>query len=287
LAQITRRPAWTDWLGSEIGLGNLNPNAFKVILICFAVLVAGLMGWLTTRHKKRLQALRNTEILLPGPKALFLRPYFSDKGIKLPNPFYSVWSTALSGISINAGFLGPEEFVGRVLEPFINVVQVGGNPATIGNATISTPEKDWKPLVIKAIGDASIIIILPVLREDNETARASSESTGKSTIEELGFLVDLKRMRKTIVIMPNAIWYRRRTIGKGWERARSKAAEFGVNLPAYENKGAVLIFEPIGGNWQVANSFGRRICARRKIAVGIVEAVMWLASREPFILLDR
>jgi hypothetical protein len=254
-----------------------------VIFIGFGSLLAALMGWLIIRHKRKLQWLRNKELLLPGPKALFLRPFFSDKGIKFLNPFYSGWSTALSGVSIDLGFLGPEEFVGRVLEPFMNVVQVGGSPATIGNATLSISDEDWKPLVIEAVHSASIIVILPVLRQEKKTGRTS----GESTIWELRYLVDSCRMMQTIVVMPSVSWYRRRTTREGWERARSKAAEFGLNLPVYERKGAVLTFERKGSTWQVVNSFGQAVCLRRKIAFGIVEAVKMFAHRESFSLLDR
>lgn len=284
LVQISRSPIRSEWIGQAVGLESLNPNVLTAIVAGLATLLAGVMVWLVKRHRKKLQALRDAEIFLPGPRALFLRPYFSDTKVKLLNPFFSSWAAAFSGVPVNfdGGILLPEQFVGRVLEPFINVVQVGGSPA-ISNATLTVTDKEWKPAVAEAVDAAAVVIVMPILREDRRTGHTA----GVSTILELQYLVESTHLSRTIIVMPDAMWHSRRRIARGWEQARQKAAKFSLLLPPYNKKGAVMTFEKTEGGWQVSRTFGQGICRRRKIAFGLVEAVTWLAQRHSFSLLDR
>jgi len=270
-----------DWINrklTEIGIGDFGGyGAWIIVIISGGIFV--LAGYLAYLNKKKLQPLRDAEASLDGShdkntlgQALYLRPFFTDSKTKLQNPFYSIFS---SGISSELPTLGPEEFVGRVLEPYITVREIEGSDETIGLGRLHISGERWQSVVIKAIMDAPLIIILPSLnqRKDNK------EPSGLSTMWELKQLVEFNRLDSTIAIMPNSDWFDRKAIRKGWEQARSKAAELGLILPEYYKKGCIIVFEYKDEVWQPLEIFGRNGVSQKRLARGLVEAFMYQVER--------
>ncbi|MFL5384587.1 MAG: hypothetical protein ACJ8GN_18855 [Longimicrobiaceae bacterium] len=271
-----------SWVSRQVqanGLGS--PNQFESMLIVAVPTLAIGVGAVVAafRHKRALQPLRDSEAALEGPYALFLRAYYSDYHSVFPNPFLSASS---GGVFRDSVVLGPEEFVARVLEPFIDVREVGGSPSTIGSARITTADEEWQPAVVKAIHGASVIVVLPLMKQDRKGA-----TRGEAMIWELRYLVESGLMDRTIVLMPGVPWVVRWKMREAWERSRLRVAGFGLELPQYDGRGGIWAFVRSGQTWRPEKSFAPVASSQKRLAAGLVEALLWMSGRFEFPLLDR
>jgi len=283
LAPIARTDYWTDWLATSLrsaGITGINDIESKIVggSIALGFGIAGAI--LAHRSKLSRQVDRDSEIQLLGPKALFLRPYFSDKKFLFPNPFYSYWSC---GISLEPIYMPPEEFVGRILEPYVSVMEIGGDPKFISGGKIYSPDDCWRESFIQAVERATFVVIMPMLGFDPKTRKA----LGEATIWELRYLVESENIHRTIVLMPKVPPLRRKYARQSWERARLAAASFGLTLPEYKRNGAIILFRRKLGIWEVAVDFIGTESRRASFAVGLVEAVEGLAAKNGFALHNR
>lgn len=276
---LSRSSSNREWFNKElilIGVGDLwGYGSWIPIIIGVSLCLLALR--LAKNNKIKLQPLRDNEATLNIPQALYLRPFFTDLKTSFPNPFHSTINTALSAnISMEPKVLGAEEFLGRVLEPYINVREVEGSNETIGlgRVRVSAIER-WQSVVIKTIMEAPLIIVLPLLSQ----LKKSNELSGVSTMWELEQLVKLDRIDCTIAIMPNSDWRDRKLIRESWENARSKASEFGLILPEYYKKGCVIIFERKDNDWQPLEVFGKAGFGQKRLARGLIEAFMYQVER--------
>jgi hypothetical protein len=255
-------------------------SAFKAILGTLQLLGLLLSGawplhaWLSRRHKIKLQRTRDAEALSSDFRALFLRPFFLDKNFLFANPFWSPFCPETKS-------LAPPEFVGRVLESYINVVQFGGESDEVSNARISMPDSSkWEPLFTQQVDHASVVVIIPLLRYEGPGGRPE----GEATMWELDYLVRSFALERTIAIMPTRA---RGWIAESWERARMRAVKLGVNFPEYSRSGDVMTFEYHNGNWRVVAGFCGSWKGRERLAAGLVAATKSLSERHRFTLLAR
>jgi hypothetical protein len=270
---------WFNQQVRSVGIGWFGGYAW-LVPAGVALLCGIAAAILADRHKRRLQPLRDSEVSLEGPHALYLRPYFTDTGTPLLNPFYSAWS---GGLSLEAYALNPEQFVGRVLEPYINVREVGGNPSTVANSRILIPYDAWQDAVKEAIHAAAVIVMMPLMLPDRNTGIMR----GEATIWELQYIVESGLLDRTIVLMPHVPWGARKRTRGAWERTRNRVAEFGLELPAYREQGDVLVFSHADEAWRMEKLFSPALPARKQVAAGLVEALRWTSERCGFALLDR
>lgn len=277
-----------------------------------AILISGawpLYRLLARRHKIKLQHKRDAEGLASEFRALFLRPFFSDKRLRFENPFRRPFYP-------ESMFLEPPEFVGRVLEPYIDVVQFGGELNEVSNARISTsyecsdrprarsiarrsssarrPRRGsdtgsmalgdhWKPQFKDQVRQAALVVIIPLLRSNDRTARVE----GEDTIWELDYLSRMGLLERAIVVMPNRPGLFGKWVDKSWNLARLRAAQLGIPLPEYAKSGDVMTFTFRGGSWQLVPGFCGAWKGRGRLAAGMVAAVHSLAERHRFTLLAR
>ncbi len=278
-APVVRTNIWRDWAEKWVG----RPGAWVLSVV---VLIAFIWpaSILARRTKGRLQPLRDADAALGGTNALFLRPFFTDTKVRITNPFYSIGT---SGVTIEPAGLGPEEFVGRVLEPYINVREVGGE-APIGNGRVPVPPEKWQDTVIKVAGEASVIIIIPLLWKDEKTG----QEYGEGTFWELKYLARTGLMSRAIALMPKVDWRSQKSVNVGWERFRASVAEFGVLLPEYNDDGCAMIFEETSGVWRPAEIFDQDSdifdpFELKRLAFNLVEALKRQAERHDFELSIR
>jgi len=273
VAIVLMKSEWfRRWLTSKLGVG-----AAWVLMCAVTLLLLASAALIAQRHQRKLQVVRDHDIAIAGPVALYLRPFFIDKHV-FANPYYTS--------SPDNPALLSSELIGRVLEPYIRVRQLGGGPETLANTRVPVPLLDdaWKLIVKQQILTASVAIILPLMDRDRKTG----EIRGQATLWELGYLIESGAIARTIVMMPSAAWVSRRRVGNAWEHGRTAARDLGLFLPPYTKDGDVMTFaRDDGGRWRVAGSFGRAARGHKRIAVGLVEAVQWLAHRHGFALLDR
>lgn len=257
-------------------------DAGRVVAMVLALLLILPAVIMAQRHKQQLQALRDQDIRVGGPVALYLRPFFIDKYLRLPNP-YRTW--AGGSWSPDSMPILATELIGRVLEPYINVRQLGGGPETLANTRVPVPPlgDEWKRTVKDQIEAASVAIVIPLLGRDKKPG----ELHGQAMLWELEWLVNSGAMARTVVMMPSVVWVNRRRVRNGWELGRTMLRELGLILPPYTKRGDVMTFARDGDCWRVAASFGGTGRAVNRIAVGLVEAVQSLARHHGFALLDR
>ena len=258
------------------GGGDLS-SMFWAYLLAFALIALGAL--LARVHKRRAQVQRDSELKLDGPTALFLRPFFLDKKLRLINPDRGP-SGILAGIVSYNTFraLSPSEYVGCVLESYLHVRQFSGNPEDFANARILLPEGcDWKPHVKSQIAQAAIVVIMPLVLPPS----------GSGSMWELSYLRDSGRLESTIAIMPRVVSRDRETVKHGWELAQIEASAFGVELPPYDANGDVFIFRRQGDGWRYSSPFSRPTHRDANVALNLVEAAKWLAKHRQFELLDR
>lgn len=250
-------------------------------LLCSAIVLLVSLGAAVARaHKESLQELRDREIVADGPVALFLRPFYSDRRLRFPSPFWD----GSQNISHEFHTLTPSEYVGRVLEPYIIVRQFGGSPETFANARLWAPVVGaaWKDALQREVAEAAIVIIIPML--GRLTRR--SEPRGTATLWELGYLLD-GALDRTVVVMPTTTWFHRVAVRRSWERARAHASSLGLELPRYDKHGDVMTFARVRGAWTIDRYFGQPCGPTNHLAVGLVDAVNWLAKRHGFALVSR
>jgi hypothetical protein len=143
------------------------------------------------RVKKSRQPLRDSEAALRGPVCFYLRTFYSDRKILLPNPYSSIWYGLYTTESM---WLGAEEFVARVMEPYFHVRELGGG-ATIGTSRIAADEQHWQETVKSVCQTAVLIVILPILGKN-----AQKQITGMATLWELRHLTESGLLPKTLAI---------------------------------------------------------------------------------------
>jgi hypothetical protein len=283
LAPIVRSESWEHSLAEKlksIGLmriGDLWLGIFANSVVFAIGILAAMLGY---REKISRQAERDAEIHLSGPKALFLRPFFIDKRFGVPNPFYSHLS---GGIGPDAMFIKPEEFVGRVLEPYIIVMEIGGGRESVSGGRIYSSDDHWRESFAQAVEGAAVIVVLPMLGLNAKAGRI----LGEATIWEMRYLVESKNISRTIVVMPKVHWARRKYARQSWERARIATSSFGLFLPEYREQGAVMLFVKVLDAWKVERDFGGMKNGRYSLAAGLIEAVEWLSVKNNFALLKR
>ncbi len=268
------------WLWYALLYGGQFRNGLMWLGGVVGILGASVAQVFWERHKLRLQKTRDRATDSPGPFALYLRPFFSDSTFLLPNPF--AWN-----VSVSMGFelllpghlgLGPEEFVGRVLEPFIRVRQVGGSSSTVGNARAYVGDDAWGDVVKEWVAQASVIIILPVVLEDATTEQVH----GRATIWELEYLVRSGRLSHTVVIMPPVQSSKKsNSTAEGWGRAQAIAATFDLILPDYDARGGFMTFHQSGDLWLRCEWFPGRF-RQQAMGIGLIKAVHSLAKRHGF-----
>jgi hypothetical protein len=160
---VPRSRDLTEWIATVLAplLGfRLEHGAVNIFLVVAALLV--LLVWYAVNTSARLrasQAVRDRQDIGAQPFALYLRPFESDAAITLQNPHYShIASIVLSEESR----VGPEEFVGRVLEAYIHVVQIGGDPIRAGATRVNAGEQDWRDRFVDLSRKASVLIATAV-----------------------------------------------------------------------------------------------------------------------------
>jgi uncharacterized integral membrane protein len=259
---------------------------FIVVIFGGAFLCACIGARLGASDKRKTQTLRDAEATMSGSRALYLRTFFSDTKIQFPNPYVDqAFGVSFDLTTLDGEMLPAEVFVGRVLEPFLNVVQVGGSPATIGPGRIYTSDAEWQDAVRPAVLEADVIVILPIMGLDRKTKRLA----GRATIWEMEHLVRSGRIERAVVIMPprlSIMWFPSR-VRDGWERARALAAEFALYLPASQRRGGVFIFHEWNGDWLPTEIVIRTKRKRERLAAALQEAVKRQAIRHRFQLLER
>jgi len=283
-AVLLRTEFWTDWLNHwlhTLGYGTVaRPTLMWVsaIPVLFAACAAAL---LSQSNKRKLQYVRDADLTMNRPHVLFLRPFFTDTRLAVPNPYYSVWS---AGLGRDGTTLLPEEFVGRVLEPYIDVRQVGGATATIGNSRISVSSAEWRATVAQAIEEASAILVLPVTGHDKATGKA----LGDGTLWELAYLVNSGYITRSIILMPpSVLLFRRKSTRLGWEHTRAEASRFGLTLPPYDTAGRIMRVVAVDEGYSAVSTCDKRTNGRKRLAIDLVAALQELSRLYNFKLLDR
>jgi hypothetical protein len=231
------------------------------------------------RYKIAAQSRRDEGGQASVHRALFLRPFFSDRKLKFYNPFFREWLPEPRSLL-------SQEFIGRILEPYIDVVQFGGSHKEVANARVAVPrgEPDWWPLFEHQVAQASAIIVVPLQRKSG-----TRSIEGMATILEMKYLLASRALERAIVVMPPMrghgwldMW-----LEDSWELARAKMSELRLELPRYSLYGDVMVFECVVGDWKMAASFCEGREDEHRLAFGVVEAMKWLARRHRFELLDR
>jgi hypothetical protein len=260
-------PGWTRWLLLVVG--------GVIVFLSFASAT-----FVSELNKMKNQTLRDAEIGVRGLFVLYLRPFFSDIRVGMPNPFYNPLAF---GLTLETSGLTPEEFIGRVLEPYIDVRQVGGGPRAVGPARVYVSNEKWQEAVTAAVAEAASIIILLLVRHDPKDGSIK----GLATMWELKHLVESGAMGRTIVIIPPSLFYNYNEMQADWEGASRIGEEFGIKLPEYHKNGGVVLFEKRGPSWQPSRIFGQTGQEYTGLAEGLLQAIQLQAAQHGFALLDR
>lgn len=271
---------FVGWLVWQIV--NISGLWLIALFVGFPILVifVWLGNWRSNQQHVAAQPLRNSEAnLAGGVSALYLRPFFTA-GLCFDNPFRSYWKLALIGFSIDPPLLLCEQFVARVLEPYINVREIGGNPLLAGIGRLTT-EEEWKDTFGTALNEAQVVIIIPAFYEDPKTGQTS----GEMTLWEIQQLMVSKRMDRAIAIMPKK--FPRIPTREYWQESQKRLADLGLILPNYDWKGCVLVFDQVNNHWEFTKKFGQRGFGKKRLAKGLLEALMFQSERHGFSLLGR
>jgi hypothetical protein len=138
------------WLGHK-GL-QIDPFVITLLVLGLSLAILVLARVLSKRSKIDRQPLRDLEATLAGPFCLFLRTFYFDRNSRFHNPFWR-----LSGFSLEPFTIGPEEFVGRVLEPHLHVREIGGDNA-IAASRIQLNDQQWQETVRDACTRAALVV---------------------------------------------------------------------------------------------------------------------------------
>lgn len=268
------------------------------------------------KRKHQLQSYRNSQVDSIKIYTLYLRSFETDDIVFMANPFFFEDDDE-NRKQINsfgdAELIFPEEFIGRVLEPYIDVLQVGGSDANIGPARIFVDDSIWQERVGNAVNAASIIILMPLVTE-----MKNGSYRGLATMWELQFLVKSGKIERTIILMPPSnhfgkaasgelnlrngqndvglMEYRRAHIGDGWEAIKDMSSRIGLQLPCYTDSGAVIgLFKQEGdGAWRygcvyepapyVSGMWSRNKC---EFALCLLEMVACVSDKYNIELSDR
>lgn len=214
-----------------------------------------LSAWIAYRRKLKAQLARDATPLTHGPFVLLLRPFHTDARIGMPYPFSA---TVLEAAADTGLGMRPPEYVARVLEPYVDVRQIGGNREDIAASRIFTSDDDWQAVLATQAAEASAVVIMPLV-----TKRLGERKTrGTSTIWELEHLCVTGALAKTALLLPPweyiggfaQEWYIRGRLKKEWRQVQSTAAKFGLDLPAYKGDSDVLLFsQTINGRWTASS----------------------------------
>jgi len=278
LEPLSRTNLWTDWLATIcFALFGFKPT--HDLLFGLSGLAAYIIGFygisLSNKYKINSQPLRDRTIYESTSYAVFLRPFFTDKLIKFPNPHYRVTGGMFS---LEQPSLGAEEFVGRLLEPYIDVVEIGGVADSIGPARLYGNESNWQLLFQKYCHDADVVILLPLL----DSQKADGHQPGSQTMWELHQLKLMHKLDRTIILMPKSNFLSRNWLRPAWERARTHAAEFSVVLPKYDSAGGIYAARSDNSQYDLSRRFtgGYRWLYREwRFAGGLVEAYKHIESQ--------
>jgi hypothetical protein len=263
----------TPLLGFRLERGTVN-----IVLVLAALVV--LLVWYAVHASARLrasQAVRDRQDIGAQPFALYLRPFESDAAITLQNPHYShIASIVLS----EENRIGPEEFVGRVLEAYIHVIQIGGDPIRAGATRVYAGEHDWRERFFDLSRKASVLIVSPLLFPN----RSGGPMKGGETLWELAFLAQSGLLERTLLLMPRVRWWRRRRVRDAWTRAADELALGDLRIPAYRARGGVFAAtrDTTGWTFSIDHPVGR--LGRRQLALALVEATENLAAKLGFLL---
>ena len=88
------------------------------------------------KRRLELQSLRNYGANMISFYALYLRAFSTDSDVLFLNPFFVPDENGQLDMFGDSELLYPEEFIGRILDPYIDVIQVSGSEENIGAARI-------------------------------------------------------------------------------------------------------------------------------------------------------
>jgi hypothetical protein len=255
----------TRWLAHK---GLLISFLIMLFVVGVSLAIFVLARVLSRRSKIDRQPLRDLEANLAGPFCLFLRTFYFDQNARFPNPYLR-----LGLYSVEPFTIGPEEFVARVLEPSLHVREVGGTNA-IATSRIRLDDRQWHEVVRDACARASLIVILPLIHED-----INHEIAGEAMLWEFMHLAENGDLNKTLALMPPNIPRHSKTNPNAWERTRLHSSEFCVDLPVYDKRGAVIMFERHQGRWKGTAMLDRKGMAHKQLARSLIEAANTVAAR--------
>jgi hypothetical protein len=254
-----------------------------VLTIAFFVLL-GVATWSFRKQMRDTQALRDAQWHEPGPKAVYLRTFDSDKSVAYRNPFWSWWTRFFLGPLaeiVDPAFIRAELFVTRVLEPYIVTIQVGGKDPSGARINLPTGDETWWRVVADITDRCNMVVILPML------ARKGATLHGKSTMWELRHLMETGKLGKTALLMPPGRLFRTNRMRTGWTLAQERARAHGLALPDYDPSGAVLLFARQGGVWRESARYTRVSGPKkRRFGQALLDALLSLSEDTGFGLLD-
>lgn len=252
--------AGRSWVPSEYWL-------LRIVLVAL-LLPFGVLVWAATRSvmaDRRLGQKRRDQTLLEGVGScygVFLRPFHIDATVKIANPFFRFWS----GNYEEAFSLFPGEYIGRVLEPYCRVIEIGGADTSVGSNRIHGGDAHWQEIFATTIGQAAFFVIMPLLFE-------RKGSCGQATLWELSELKAASRLDRVVVFMPRAPRFRQSSIPEAWQRARKIAHGNGIALPAFTHRGGVFTLSPQASGWCANADSAVGPYRERSLAAGLIAAV--------------
>jgi hypothetical protein len=262
---------WLQILSSNMQIVSL--GAIVALVVAFV-----LPAWIGYRKKLKAQLARDAAPLSSGPFVLMLRPFHTDARIGMPHPFLQLGFEAAIDSS---GGMHPPEYVARVLEPYIDVRQIGGNLEDIAASRLFTSDDTWQAVLSRQAAGASAIVIMPLVTK----TFGERKTHGTSTIWELEHLCTTGALAKTALLLPPwdyiggiaQQWYIRGRLKREWRQVQDTAAKFGLDLPAYNGDSDVLLFsQASNGRWSTYSGHGG---AQTDLARNLLDAIDGLAMR--------
>jgi hypothetical protein len=104
---------------------------------------------------------------------------------------------------------------------------------------------------------------------------------------EFRHLAESSGLNKTLALMPPKLLRQGKIYPRSWEHTRLCTSEFCVDLPVYDNRGAVVTFELIEGRWQGTAILHRKGLTHKHLAGSLIEAATAVAARFGIVLLQR
>lgn len=239
------------------------------LVLCGTVVLALFRSALADR--RRAQQARDGRLAIRADMGygVFLRPFRLDATLRLENPFFRFWFANYDEIFR----LFPGEYVGRVLEPYFPVVEIGGSDTTVGSARVQESDADWQSTFRALVDGAAFVVIMPLLLD------AQDRRHGEATLWEFGELAARSALDRVVVFMPRMPGFGRSAMARAWACASAIVAGHGIALPAYTHRGGIFrLVRDDHGTWRASADHAVGRYRTRALAAGLVAAARTVAA---------